>query len=106
LLADILPRLFVLAFVVPHCSSNDEELEAADLARKLWNGWKNSSYKDPVSMVTQEVRRLLSDFLTDTAVRPRYVTLTVVIHYAELALDLSQYYTPLLMLVWTYSHWL
>ncbi|KAF8531403.1 hypothetical protein JB92DRAFT_2851839 [Gautieria morchelliformis] len=71
LLANIWPRLFVLAFVVPHCSSNDEELEAADLARKLWKGWKDRSDKHPVATVTREVRRLLSDLLTDTAVRPR-----------------------------------
>ena len=71
LVMGILPRLFVLAFVMPHCSLNEEEMEVAGLAEKLWNCWKCHSDSQSCATVIHEVKGLLRDLLPSTDVRPR-----------------------------------
>jgi hypothetical protein len=79
---DVLPHVFVLAFVMPHCSTNEEEKEVADLAQQLWDSWKSNSRDQARATVTYEVKRLLKTLLTDADVRPRYVTFITIVIYA------------------------
>lgn len=74
-LIDILPHVFVLAFAMPHCFSEEEEIEIAGLATQLWTSWMNHADNQQRVIVTQEVKQLLRDLLTSTDVRPRYVAL-------------------------------
>ena len=77
-LMDILPHVFVLAFLMPHCSSHEEEKEVEDLAEQLWNSWKGQSATQTCAAVVREVKQLLKSLLIDTDVRPRYVTFIVI----------------------------
>ena len=91
LLMDSLPRLFVLAYVMPRCIPNEEEMEVIVLAEKLWKCWKDHSDSQLFMTVTREVKGLLRGFLTNTDIRPQYVARNLVICLSQSILDLLQY---------------
>ncbi|KAF8580184.1 hypothetical protein K439DRAFT_1357639 [Ramaria rubella] len=68
-LSDIMPQVFTLAFVMPHSFSLEEEIQ--DVARQLWETWRDRTEIQPRKAVTVEVKRLLKALLLDINARPR-----------------------------------
>lgn len=71
MLVNVMPVVFVLSFVLVQCSPREEERMVLDLAKQLWEIWRELAEEKARGTVFNTVKLLLKDLIMDIGVRPR-----------------------------------